>query len=143
MIKQSWNVGRTVAVVRNPWSRMVSSYFYLQQYKFYWEYNNITTLDDFPTWNQFIDKLDYDTQSWNSLSTNQCKWIEPGVDFLFKVETLNEEFSVIQDLLQCALPLPHINTSHHNDYKSYYTDSQRDKIASVFKEDIELYKYTF
>ena len=40
MIKKSWNVGRSFAIVRNPWARMVSSYFYLQQYKFYWEYNN-------------------------------------------------------------------------------------------------------
>lgn len=143
MIRKSWNVGRSFAVVRNPWSRMVSAYFYLQQYKFYWEYNNITTLDDFPSWNQFIDKLDYDTQSWNSLSTNQYKWIETGVDWLFKAETLAEDFKVIQDLLNCPAPLPYINTSQHNDYRLYYTDTQKKKIAQVFEQDINLYKYTF
>jgi hypothetical protein len=143
MIKKSWNVSRSFAIVRNPWARMVSSYFYLQQYKFYWENNNIKSIDDFPTWDQFVGKLDYDTQSWNSLSTNQCKWIEPGVDFLFKAESLTEEFKVIQNLLNCAKPLPYINTSTHNDYKTYYTTDQKNKIANIFKEDIELYNYTF
>jgi hypothetical protein len=143
MIKESWKISRSFAVVRNPWSRMVSAYFYLQQYKFYWENNNIKSIDEFPSWSQFIDKLDYDTQSWNLLSTNQCKWVEPGVDFLFKVETLTEDFKVIQDLLNCPAPLPCINTSMHDNYKTYYTTDQKNKIGNVFKQDIELYNYTF
>lgn len=143
MIKSEWNVGRTFAVVRNPWSRMVSAYFYLKQYGFYWEDNGIKTVDDFPSWDQFIERMDYDTKSWNTLSTNQCRWIDGGVDYLFRAETLNDDFKVIQSLLNCETPLPYINTSKHDDYRTYYTDAQKIKIGQIFQEDIDLYKYTF
>lgn len=143
MIKEQWEVGRTFSVVRNPWSRMVSAYFYLKQYGFYWEDNNIKSVDDFPSWEMFIDKLDYDTKSWNSLTTNQCEWIQPSVDYILKAETLTEDFKLIQDLMCCHAPLPYINTSQHDDYRVYYTDLQRNKIANIFQKDIELYSYTF
>lgn len=143
MIKCHWDVKETFSIVRNPWARMVSAYFYLKQYGFYWEDNNIKSIDDFPTWDSFIDRLDYDTKSWNSLSTNQCEWIHPGVDYLLKAETLTEDFKLIQSLLGCDEPLPFINTSTHDNYKLYYTDMQKNKIASIFNRDIELYKYLF
>jgi hypothetical protein len=143
MIKELWQVNRTFAVVRNPWARMVSAYFYLKQYGFYWEDNNITTIDEFPSWNEFIDKLEYNTNSWNTLTTNQCEWIAGGVDYLFRAETLNQEFDVIQRLINRDDPLPYINTSEHDDYRSYYTDAQKAKIGQAFEKDIDLYKYSF
>jgi hypothetical protein len=143
LIKEQWPVNRTFAVVRNPWARMVSAYFYLKQYGFYWEDNNISSVEEFPTWNEFVDRLDYDTKSWNTLTTNQCEWITGGVTYLFKAETLDQEFNVIQKLLSREDPLPYINTSEHDDYRSYYTDAQKEKIGQVFEQDIDLYKYTF
>jgi len=143
MIKEHWPVTRSFAVVRNPWERMVSAYFYLKQYGFYWEDNNITSVEQFPSWNEFIDRMDYNTKSWNSLTTNQCDWITGGVDYLFKAETLNQEFVLIQDLLNQNDPLPYINTSEHDDYRSYYSDLQKAKIGQVFEQDIDLYKYSF
>ena len=87
--------------------------------------------------------MNYDTKGWNALTTNQCEWIVGGVDYLFKAETLNQEFVLIQDLLNQTEPLPYINTSDHDDYRSYYTDAQKEKIGQVFEQDIDLYKYTF
>jgi len=143
LIKEQWPVNRTFAVVRNPWARMVSAYFYLKQYGFYWEDNNIASVEEFPTWNDFVDRLDYDTKSWNTLTTNQCEWITDGVTYLFKAETLDQEFNVIQKLLRREDPLPYINTSDHEDYRTYYTDAQKAKIGRAFEKDIDLYKYTF
>jgi hypothetical protein len=144
MIKEQWAVGRTFAVVRNPWARIVSLYFYLKQYGFYWEDNQISSVEEFPTWEEFVDRrLDYEVNSWNTITTNQCKWIPDGVDYLFKAETLNTDFKTIQELLNSQVPLPHINTSEHNDYRSYYTEAQKIKIGQLFEQDIDLYKYTF
>lgn len=143
MIKQVWDVKRTFCIVRNPWSRMVSAYFYLKQYGFYWKENNIQTVDDFPSWDDFIMNLNYDTNSWNNLKTNQVKWYE-GVDpVILRAETLNSDFKVIQDMLECQNPLGYINTSKHEDYRSYYTTEQRDLISRVFEEDIDTFKYSF
>jgi hypothetical protein len=143
MIKTEWDVKNTFCIVRNPWARMVSAYFYLQQYGFYWAKNNINTIDDFPTWDQFIMNLDYDTDSWNTIKTNQVKWYEGASPIILRAETLNEDFKTIQDLLQCNEPLGYINTSKHEDYRSYYTQEQRDYISKVFAEDIDMFKYVF
>lgn len=143
MLREVWDVKNTFCVVRNPWSRMVSAYFYLKQYGFYWEDNNIKTIEDFPTWDDFIDRLDYTTNSWNTLKTNQVKWYEGSNPIILRAETLDKDFKVIQDMLGSNEPIGYINTSKHDDYRSYYTTQQRDKIASVFEEDIDTFKYTY
>lgn len=143
MIKTEWAVGKTFAIVRNPWARMVSAYFYLKQYGFYWEQNNIKTEDDFPSWDDFISRLDYNTASWNTIGTNQLDWISPGVDWILRAEHLEQDFVAIQNYLGCQVPLPYINTSQHNDYRSYYTDEQRIKIGQVFERDITAFGYSF
>jgi hypothetical protein len=143
MIKTEWAVDKTFAIVRNPWARMVSAYFYLKQYGFYWEQNNIRTIEDFPSWDDFISKLDYNTASWNTIGTNQLDWIEGGVDWVLRTEHLLEDFKVIQTYLNCSIPLPYINTSNHDEYRNYYTEAQRDKIGQVFERDINTFNYSF
>lgn len=143
MIKTFWDVKRSFGIVRNPWARVVSAYFYLRQYKFYWDINNIKTIDDFPTWDHFVMNLDYDLNSWCKFDGTQTKWLEGGADYVLRAESLEKDFVVIQDLLGCHEPLGYINTSEHDPYHTYYNTVQQDHIAKVFAEDIETFKYVF
>jgi hypothetical protein len=69
--------------------------------------------------------------------------MEGGVDWILKVENLQEDFIAIQQRLNCFVELPFINTSEHNDYRSYFTTAQQIKIGKVFEQDIDTFKYTF
>ena len=39
--------------------------------------------------------------------------------------------------------LEHINTSVHADYRSYYTPGLKDKVTSLYADDLALFKYSF
>ena len=143
LMKKNWTINRSFAIVRNPWARMVSAYFYLKQYGFYWEENNIKTIDEFPTWDEFIMNLDYNTNSWNNISTNQVDWMSGGVDFVLRLEKIRDDFKLIQDIVECDAPLQMINTSEHDYYRNYYTTAQIDHVWKVFERDIQLFKYAF
>ena len=143
MIKAEWDVRNSFCIVRNPWARVVSAYFYLKQYGFYWENNNISTVEDFPSFDSFIHKLDYDLNSWNTVATNQVEWLSHDDTIILRAESLNEDFKQIQNLLDCYIELPYINTSEHTDYKDYYNSEQVEHIRKVFQRDIDMFGYTY
>jgi len=39
--------------------------------------------------------------------------------------------------------LPHVNKSHHHDYREYYNNHTRQLVAEHCKTDIELFGYEF
>jgi len=142
ILKEQWDIKRSFAIVRNPWARVVSAYFYLQQYKFYWEKNNIKTIDDFPSWDSFVHNMDYDLESWYTLANNQIEWVDSAT-IILRTESLEKDFRQVQDILNCHVPLGYINTSKHDDYRSYYTTEQQQHVAKVFERDIDLFNYSF
>lgn len=143
MLRERWDIKTTFTTVRNPWARVVSSYFYLKQYGFYWDFNNIKTVEEFPSWDEYVKNFAFKITDWNTLTTNQYEWMGDGVDIILKCENLNTEFKVIQDRLNCYIELPVVNTSEHSDYRSYYTTEQKERVGKIFEKDIEMFGYQF
>jgi len=150
-------------VVRNPWSRMVSLYFFLKNWtsprpdisleesndaRNLLYYLNDYEFDQFPSfdfWIKNASKFKCLPWIWWNVSTSQLVWAK-DINLVIKYENLESEFKAIQDILKCYDPLPvKIVTKgvYYNDYRSLYTDETRQLVAKMFEEEIDLWKYTF
>jgi len=98
----------TLAVVRNPWDRIVSL----------WAFWNKLKKDDVPfdTFVRNLSTYKFQDNSWFTFDQPQKAWIPNGVTYLLKFETLDQDFVQIQNIYECTDPLPKINESVHDDY---------------------------
>jgi len=132
----SSNDPNTFAVVRNPWDRVVSMYFFLQTRNKFFQMLR-------PSFEDFVKTPEKYPAPFIQPTRTQKSYIPNGVKYLLRFENLQEDFKVIQDLTGCQKPLEVIRKTAHNDYKTYYTDETRAIIAERFKDDISEFNYTF
>lgn len=126
----------TIAVVRNPWDRVVSMYTFAKNCKeFEFLSENFSVFVLYQIYFYSLGKY--------TLSTPQIRWIEPGVTHLLRFENLEQDFKIIQDIFQCYEPLPMWNKTNHYHYRTYYNDETRQAVSEMFKEDIEAFGYEF
>ena len=122
--------------VRNPWSRMVSEFF----------------------WRKHFPKLRKRTFKDFVLKTHEFKDVhilpqtifvlDKGgkqlVDFIGKTENLQEDFNIVCDKI--GIPqqqLPHKNKTKHKHYTEYYDDETKQIVAEKYAKDIEYFGYKF
>lgn len=145
------NLGFTFSVVRNPWDRCVSAFFY-QKRKIAERTQKISqgkTRKYKPYEIQETkEKFDYDFSTW-LLANENWSFLKPqydkinGVDLILRFETLHKDFEQIQTRLNCFNNLYHKNRSSHLDYRQYYTNETIDLVANKCKLDIEKFSYDF
>ncbi len=152
-----------VAFVRNPWDRLVSWYTMIKEkgtptwYKRIFgmrKYNHLTqyVLSNSNSFEEFlyncVDTID-DIDGKKSILYNQLDYIseEDGsliVDFVGKFENLNSDsYTVFQNLGLDNVSLPHINSSKHRNYRTYYTEETKEEVSKRFARDIEFFGYEF
>ena len=125
----------TFTCVRNPWDRLVSSFFYEQRFN-----SKLTSFKN------FIKKPTYAN---NQHSLSQYEYVidykdRPGVDFIMRLETLQKDFDIACDKIGIARKeLPHINKSKHKHYTEYYDEETREIVAEKYAKDIEYFGYEF
>lgn len=139
------------AIVRNPWDRLVSTYFYLKKggnnaMDEYWAKKHIYKYTDFDTFvKEWVTEKNVD--SWMHFMP-QHKYIynerdELQVDYVARFENLSDDFKVIAKRLNSNKELPRVNVSKRTHYKDYYTEETKAIVAQVYSKDIELFDYTF
>ena len=124
------------AVVRNPWDRMISRFFYSKKVNIKFQNYDFEEFlkYDFENNMSVIDQYKYCTDKKN----NFC------LDEVIKFENLNNDFNKISSLLFNKKDmLNHLNKSDHKQYREYYNDFTKDKIYHYCKKDIEFFEYEF
>jgi len=132
--------------VRNPWSKLVSTYFFRVRENLF--RNKGLTFREFikyklPRKNSV--NLRYDCYD----STYQYNWLCDNsgnlrVDFIGRFENLQGDFNTICDKI--GIPrkqLPHKNKTKHKHYTEYYDDETREIVAERYKRDVESFGYEF
>jgi len=149
--------------VRNPWSKMIS--FYRYHVRRNWDLNWDWNKNNAPSFKSFIceiysyspeklssifDDLPFDkTDSRTLRISNSLDWLcdDHGkviVDFIGKVEDINNDFAKVCEKINMQMPQLHPkNTSNHKHYTEYYDNETREIVAEKYAKDIEYFGYKF
>ncbi len=134
-------------IVRNPWHRMVSMYFYwVRNDKNLNRFKLFMNLDNIPSFTDFIKLISNVKANGWGLSTqfNILDAKAQDFDIIIKIEEIDEQFKQIQNILKVEKPLEQQNKGNYSgSYRDYYTDETRDLVAKYFKYEIDTFGYTF
>ncbi|VEN73208.1 Sulfotransferase [Candidatus Desulfarcum epimagneticum] len=133
------------AFVRNPWDWHVSMYHFIRKEKNHIRHDRVKSMT-------FEKYLEWAIQTPNPFPKGASKFQkdmvtdENGkiiVDFIGKYENLESDFQHVCPILNIKAELPHLNKSAHKDYRTYYNAKTIKMVKDGFKEDIELFDYSF
>ena len=134
-------------IVRNPYERVISAFHALQQYS--QRKGKVPADIDFKIFvKEILSKkgIEYDVH-FEPQYPNLFYFTETGkvpvVDFIAKLENIDEDWKYISSIIKCDSVLPHKNKSEHNHYSSYYDEETKDLIDELYKTDIQLLHYKF
>jgi len=126
------------AFVRNPWDWQVSLYHYMQQSPRHPQHHLVAgkTFDEYLQW-----RIASDRQLQKAFVTDESGKLM--VDFVGRFETLTDDCARIFERIGISTRLPHRNRSRHGDYRRYYSSETRALVAEHFRDDIEMFDYSF
>ena len=130
------------AFVRNPWDRFVSCW----QDKVI-RRNKFLISDDEQEFESFIDyvTMNIDLEYGNPHLRLQSRLIDLNhIDFLGRFETFEDDLNKVMNILGIEATIKKKNASKRKiDYREYYTSRTREKIADLYKKDINIFNYRF
>lgn len=134
--------------VRNPYDRLVSTFFYLQISKYEEDKKDaekfINKYEDFKSFvlNQLTKSETFEQIHLRPLYTWICDDNYNLIpNFIGKVENYNNDIRTINKITGLNIPIKHINKSEHKHYSEYYDDEIKEIVYNIYKKDFELFGY--
>jgi hypothetical protein len=137
--------------VRNPWDRLVSSYFFLRKggmdpQDAAWAEQNLRQFEDFGSFVRgWVNEENI--QTWvHFLPQHYFICNQDGkvmVDFVGRMETMEKDFSYVAGRLGCDKKLAKVNAGNNRHYSDHYDEETREIVRRVYARDIELFGYSF
>tara|TARA_X000001382_G_scaffold98562_1_gene72954 strand:+ start:82 stop:618 length:537 start_codon:yes stop_codon:yes gene_type:complete len=129
--KNSYNNYKKFTIIRNPYDKMVSWYFYLKR--------NLGENYNIVEFNEWIKEP---SSFWHandpiSYLKPQCDWIDDTVEII-KFENINKE---LNSFFNKKIDLPITNKSNRNHYLEYYNNNSLDIIYNKYKKDFKKFNY--
>nr|VFJ91233.1 MAG: Sulfotransferase family protein [Candidatus Kentron sp. H]VFJ92343.1 MAG: Sulfotransferase family protein [Candidatus Kentron sp. H]VFJ98933.1 MAG: Sulfotransferase family protein [Candidatus Kentron sp. H] len=146
--KEIYNSFYKFAFVRNPWDWQVSMYHFILKETTHVSHELVKSMGGFDEYLAWI----INTKKKNFYPKGATKFQKEMlidqdgkiiVDFVGKYENLEEDFQHVCRIINIQASLPSVNRTVHKDYRSYYNDKTKKMVLEHFKEDIELFGYTF
>jgi len=122
--------------IRNPWDRMISFYFSPHRGIDHWDRDAFI---------KFIEQVP-PTLSYLTLpnDVDNADAVLDNFDYIIRFENLEAGFSDVCDAIGIAeKTLPVRNKANKKFYKHYYDQELIDKVAQLFKDEIDLFGYSF
>ena len=144
-------------IVRNPWDRMVSTYFFRKEKKEE-DFGPIEQWDlDFNDWISYIYSPEYKNLKLKHTGTcdnvlyqfgSSIRWVLDEnnnilADKIIRFENLNEELKTLFSNYNYTQEITKNNSTKHRRYQEYYNENSKNLVAQNFKEDIEYFNYKF
>ena len=147
--RKYWKDYFKFAVVRNPYSRFVSDFFFSElkpKETFQTQWNDKQAEGLLPQLYWISDR----EQSYQKQSSYDRVDIHYGnlmMDYLCRYENLNQDLETVFNILgiqASADVLPHFRQTVYKDaYTKYYTQELRSLVSFMYREDIERFGYTW
>ncbi len=142
-------------VVRNPYDRVVSLFFYRKlnnKYSFkewvrflFKNKNNIAPLSHInvnpPPKGYFKNSkppLDINYSQIENIWNPMCKWIPEDIDNIYYLEDLSK----VKEIFDENITIKKLNSRNHKKYNEYYDDETRNMIYEIYKDDFLRFNYS-
>lgn len=121
--------------VRNPFARLISEYFYLKP--------RLGLSENIKKELIFLSSK-FQNGIFGNHCMSQSKFINNEIDFVGKVENLQEDFNIICDKIKIKRNhLSRKNRTSHEHYSIYYDEELKEIVSKRYKEDLENFNYKF
>lgn len=134
------------AFVRNPWDRLVSCWQNKVIAKNYFgsSHDVLLEMQIFKNFLTFVEDLDLETCDPHLRSQSRLIDLN-SIDFIGRFETFQENLTqVIKILGLDSIVIDRKNASRfRSDYSDYYDESLKDRLARLYRRDINIFRYEF